>query len=353
MTIVHVVGARPNFPKMAPVYRGLEDVSRKQVVVHTGQHFDANMSEVFFRDLGIGDPEINLEVRGGSHASQTARAMTGLESAFEQVAASLVVVYGDVNSTLACAIVAKKLGLAVVHVESGLRSRDRTMPEEQNRLMVDAIADLLLCTSADAVDNLVAENHSKEATRLVGNTMIDSLYRVLGRAARAPVSPDYAVATFHRPSNVDSVENARGVVAALKCVSARVPIVLPLHPRSRSSLFSLGLGDLEDVRVVDPMGYREFCHLVAGSRVVITDSGGIQEETTALGVPCLTMRSSTERPVTVWHGSNRLVNIETLAPALDEVLLDAWRPEGIPELWDGAAGQRAAHAISKFEESWR
>ncbi|MFJ2519789.1 non-hydrolyzing UDP-N-acetylglucosamine 2-epimerase [Cellulosimicrobium cellulans] len=353
MTIVHVVGARPNFPKMAPVYRALEALQVDQTVVHTGQHFDANMSGVFFRDLGIGDPEVDLEVRGGSHAEQTARAMLRLETTFKNVPDPTVVVYGDVNSTLAGAIVGKKLGLGVVHVESGLRSRDMTMPEEQNRLMVDAIADLLLCTSSDAVDNLLAEGRASESIRLVGNTMIDSLYRVLESSGGNKPGDTYAVGTFHRPSNVDSRESAIEVVETLRSVASRLPLTLPLHPRSRGSLFSLGLAEIPNIRVVEPMGYREFCHLVAGASLVVTDSGGIQEETTALGIPCLTLRENTERPITILQGSNRLVSSQTIEAAIDEVLSDRWRPGGIPELWEGAAGPRAATAILEFEERAR
>lgn len=350
MTIVHVVGARPNFPKMAPVYRSLEGLQVDQTVVHTGQHFDANMSGIFFRDLGIGDPEVNLEVRGGSHAEQTARAMLRLETTFQNVPDPTVVVYGDVNSTLAGAIVGKKLGLSVVHVESGLRSRDMTMPEEQNRLMVDAIADLLLCTSSDAVDNLLAEGRGQESIRLVGNTMIDSLYRVLEDSSGSNREGAYAVGTFHRPSNVDSLESAREVVAALRSVASRLPLTLPLHPRSRRSLLSLGLAKIPNVRVVEPMGYRDFCHLVAGASLVVTDSGGIQEETTALGIPCLTLRDSTERPITILQGSNRLVTSAAIGTAVDDVLADSWRPAGVPQFWEGAAGPRAAAAILAFAE---
>ncbi|WP_082379716.1 non-hydrolyzing UDP-N-acetylglucosamine 2-epimerase [Cellulosimicrobium cellulans] len=349
MTVLHVVGARPNFPKMAPVFRGLGQGRIAQSIVHTGQHFDRNMSEVFFHDLGIPNPDLNLDIRGGSHAVQTAKAMMGLETAFSELAPSLVVVYGDVNSTLAAAVVAKKHNLPLVHVEAGLRSRDMTMPEEQNRVMVDAVADLLLCTSPDAVENLVAEGRPRSSTRLVGNTMIDSLFRVVEFGIRPPESGEkYAVATFHRPSNVDSTESARKVVAAVQAVAARMPLVLPLHPRSREPLNTLGLADIANVQVVAPMGYREFCRLVAGSRVVITDSGGIQEETTALGIPCLTMRANTERPVTITSGSNQLVDSASLNTVLDAVLADEWQPAGVPILWDGESGPRAAAAITHF-----
>ena len=351
--VLHVTGARPNFPKAAPVMRALERRGVSQRLVHTGQHHDERLSEVFFRQLGLPEPDINLGVGSGSHARQTAAMMTGLEEVFEKLEPGLVVVYGDVNSTLAAALVAAKLGVRLAHVEAGLRSLDRTMPEEVNRVVTDRLADLLLATSADAVAHLAAEGLDRTAIHLVGNPMIDTLLANLDRfdvaAARARHGLDgrYVVATLHRPSNVDSAADATELTRALHAVADLVEVVLPLHPRGRDRLRSVGLFDHPRVRVTEPLGYVEFLGLVNGAEAVVTDSGGVQEETTVLGVPCLTVRATTERPVTITHGTNRLVTRGKLAASVERCLR-AGRPASwtVPPLWDGRAGERIATLIT-------
>ncbi len=355
--LVHVVGARPNFVKAAPVLRGLEALGVPQRLVHTGQHYDVAMSDVFFRDLDLPRPDESLGVGSGSHASQTAALMVALEKVFTSHPPPLAVVYGDVNSTIAAAIVCAKLGIPTAHVEAGLRSFDRSMPEEINRVVTDSLADLLLVTSPEGLDNLAREGVDGERVHLVGNPMIDTLLRHLERFDPGPVRqrlgvPErYAVATIHRPANVDQPDAARRIVLALQEAVARIAVVLPLHPRGRASLEGAGLAELADrgLMVLDPLGYLDFLSLVRGSSAVITDSGGIQEETTILGIPCLTLRPNTERPITITHGTNRLVEPEALGPALDRALAgeQAMPPDG-PPLWDGHAGERIAGVI----EAW-
>ncbi|HTY71980.1 MAG TPA: UDP-N-acetylglucosamine 2-epimerase (non-hydrolyzing) [Actinomycetes bacterium] len=353
--VVHVTGARPNFPKAAPVISALDKLGVEQLLVHTGQHYDARMSEVFFRQLGLPEPDINLEVGSGTHAVQTAAIMVGLEELFLARRPVLVVVYGDVNSTVAAALVAAKLLIPVAHVEAGLRSFDMTMPEEVNRRLTDQLSELLLVTSADAVGHLANEGLAVERIHFVGNPMIDTLLANLdrydaaaARASRGLVGP-YAVATLHRPSNVDAEEAARDLVAALHGVADLVDLVLPLHPRGRTMLESVGLLDHPRLHVEEPLGYVEFMGLVRGAALVLTDSGGVQEETTVLGVPCLTMRPNTERPVTITDGTNRLVRPENLLEAAREVLA---RPPGerwpVPPLWDGHAGERIGRVIERW-----
>lgn len=351
--IVHVVGARPNFPKMAPVEAALRAHQHSQLVVHTGQHFDTAMSETFFSDLGIPTPDVNLDVHGGSHADLTARVMIGIDRFLDEVSPLGIVVYGDVNSTLAATLVAVKREVPVVHVEAGLRSGDRSMPEEINRIVVDALADLLLATSPDAIDNLRREGRPDAAMRFVGNTMIDSLVTALPHLPRhqdvVPGLPSrYAVATFHRPANVDTPEAALAVVDTLRQLTEQVHVVLPLHPRSRAPLDAAGLGNVDGVTLTSPLPYLEFIALVRGASLVVTDSGGIQEESTWLGVPCLTFRDSTERPITLTHGTNRLVGIGTFPAALRDALQTTGHDGPIPPRWDGHAGERAAAEISHF-----
>lgn len=352
-TVLHVTGARPNFPKAAPVLRALDRLGVPQRLVHTGQHHDERLSEVFFRQLDLPEPDMNLGVGSGTHARQTAAMMTGLEEVFEKLEPATIVVYGDVNSTLAAALVAAKLGIRLAHVEAGLRSFDRTMPEEVNRVVTDRLADLLLATSADAVAHLAAEAVDRSAIHLVGNPMIDTLLANIHRfdvgAARDRhgLTDRYVVATLHRPSNVDTPDDAAALVSALHAVADQVEVVLPLHPRGRERLRSAGLFDHPSVRVTDPLGYVEFLGLVNGAEAVITDSGGVQEETTVLGVPCLTVRTTTERPVTITHGTNRLVTRVAL-PREVERCLRAGRPSSwpVPPLWDGHAGERIAALIA-------
>jgi UDP-N-acetylglucosamine 2-epimerase (non-hydrolysing) len=351
--VLHVTGARPNFPKAAPVLRALTARGVPQLLVHTGQHYDEQMFEVFFRQLGLPEPDINLGVGSGSHARQTAAIMTGIEDVLTERRPAMVVVYGDVNSTVAAALVAAKLRIPVAHVEAGLRSFDPTMPEEVNRMVTDRLSDLLLATSADAVAHLGNEGVPADRIHLVGNPMIDTLLANLDRfdadAARAAhgVPDRYVVATLHRPGNVDRPDDAAALVKSLHAVADQVELVLPLHPRGRAGLRAAGLFDHSGVRVVDPLGYVEFLGLVREAAAVVTDSGGVQEETTVLGVPCLTVRPNTERPVTITHGTNRLVTRERLPEAV-EAALRAGRPESwpTPPLWDGHAGERIAGVLA-------
>src|SRR5918997_241440 len=323
LKVINVVGARPNFMKVAPIVEAMRRRGAEfaPLVVHTGQHYDERMSDAFFRDLGLPAPDVHLGVGSGTHARQTAAVMERFEPVVLGEKPDWVVVVGDVNSTLACALVCAKLGVRVAHVEAGLRSRDRTMPEEINRLLTDQIADLLLTPSPDADRNLLAEGIPPERIRLVGNVMIDSLLKQLVRAGASPVREelgaagrDYAVVTLHRPSNVDDPAVLRGILSALTRISERLPVVFPIHPRTRKNLDEFGLLKTNKeggrVRLVEPLGYLDFLRLYSGARLVLTDSGGIQEETTALGIPCLTLRENTERPVTVELGTNRVVGTD-------------------------------------------
>ncbi len=350
--LLHVVGARPNFIKAAPVVAALRAAGVRQQVVHTGQHYDRAMSGVFFEELGLPEPDLNLGVGSGSHAGQTAALLVALEAAFLSEAPDRVVVYGDVNSTLAAALVCAKLVIPVAHVEAGLRSFDATMPEEVNRRVTDLLSDLLFVTAPEGRDNLAAEGISGVRVVYVGNPMIDTLLAHLDRLQPGPVlarlglAVPYAVATLHRPANVDTPAAAATLVAALRDATARLPIVLPLHPRGRATLAAAGLEDIPGLRVVDPLGYVDFLSLVRGAAVVITDSGGIQEETTVLDVPCLTLRPNTERPITLTAGTNRLVTPGELGPAVDAVLAGAQRRVGDgPPGWDGHAGERIAAVL--------
>ncbi|MBT0994615.1 UDP-N-acetylglucosamine 2-epimerase (non-hydrolyzing) [Cellulomonas sp. DKR-3] len=350
--VLHVTGARPNFPKAAPVVAALRARQVEQVLVHTGQHYDDKMSEVFFRDLRLPRPDINLGVGSGTQAGQTAAIMTALETVFLERRPAMVVVYGDVNSTVAAALVAAKLQIPIAHVEAGLRSFDWTMPEEVNRVVTDRLSDVVLATSPDAIAHLAHEGVPAERIHLVGNPMIDTLL-----AARDRFTPDvvaalglpdepYAVATLHRPGNVDDPADVAALVAAVHAVADQVRVVLPLHPRGRGRLEDAGLLDHAGVSVTDPLGYLDFMGLVDGAQLVVTDSGGVQEETTVLGVPCLTLRPNTERPVTITHGTNRLVTREALPQAVADALA-AGRPAAwpVPPLWDGHAGERIADVL--------
>ncbi|MGC4875766.1 non-hydrolyzing UDP-N-acetylglucosamine 2-epimerase [Micromonospora sp. DT43] len=351
--VLHVAGARPNFPKAAPVIRALERHGVRQRLVHTGQHYDDRMSEVFFRQLRLPEPDLNLGVGSGSHASQTAAVMTGLEELMVADRPALTVVYGDVNSALAAALVAAKLGIPVAHVEAGLRSFDRSMPEEINRVVVDHVSDLLFATSPDALANLETEGIPAEKVHLVGNPMIDTLlanldrFDVAGIRAALALPERYVVATLHRPGNVDDAADAVDLVKAMHAVADHLPVVLPLHPRGRRHLENAGLLSHRAMRVIEPLGYLEFVSLVRGAAVVVTDSGGVQEETTMLGVPCLTLRPNTERPITITHGTNRLVTRSTLAEAVANTLATGrLAVRATPPLWDGAAGERIARIIA-------
>lgn len=351
--IVHIVGARPNFMKAAPVVRAVGELGLLQRVVHTGQHYDEAMSDVFFRQLRLPEPDENLGVGSGSHAAQTATLLTALEESFLRTPPALVVVYGDVNSTLAASLVAAKLQIPVAHVEAGLRSFDMTMPEEVNRRVTDVLADLLFATSPDAIGHLANEGVDPSRIHFVGNPMIDTLLANVDRfdpdrfRSEHGLESRYAVATLHRPSNVDDPQTAGRVVSALQKVSELVPVVLPLHPRGRQVLASVGLESGSRVRVVEPLGYVEFLSAVRGADLVVTDSGGVQEETTMLGVPCLTLRPNTERPITITHGTNRLATPDDLPTVAGDILAGRGpRPAEPPPLWDGHAGERIARVIA-------
>jgi UDP-N-acetylglucosamine 2-epimerase (non-hydrolysing) len=350
--LAHVVGARPNFIKAAPVITALRDAGVEQQLIHTGQHYDRALSDVFFEELELPVPDRNLGVGGGSHASQTAALLLALEEAILAQRPDRVVVYGDVNSTLAAALVCAKLLVPVAHVEAGLRSFDDTMPEEINRRVTDLLSDLLFVTAPEGEVNLAAEGITGEAVVFVGNPMIDTLLRHLDRLQPGPIRtrlgiPErYGVATLHRPANVDTPEAATTLVAAFREATRRLPIVLPLHPRGREMLLGAGLDGVPGLHVIEPLGYVEFLSLVRGAAVVITDSGGIQEETTVLDVPCLTLRPNTERPITITAGTNRLVTATGLGAALDAALTGGQARTGDgPPGWDGHAGERIAAVL--------
>lgn len=340
--------------KIAPIYaemkrRGGEfDVK----IVHTGQHYDAAMSDSFFTDLGMPRPDVYLGVGSGSHAVQTAKIMTEFEPVVAEEKPSWVVVVGDVNSTIACALVCAKLGIKVAHVEAGLRSRDRTMPEEINRILTDSISDLLLTTSQDADENLKNEGIPAEKIRFVGNVMIDSLLAHLKLSERSTIRADlgvegreYGVITLHRPSNVDSAETFLPLIDALTDVANDLPLIFPAHPRTRARIDEFGVGasiERSGIKLIEPLGYLDFMRLYSGARLVLTDSGGLQEETTALGIACLTLRENTERPVTIELGTNVLVGTDPdkIRSAAAESLAAAGRKASIPPLWDGHAAAR-------------
>jgi UDP-N-acetylglucosamine 2-epimerase (non-hydrolysing) len=356
--ILHVVGARPNFMKAAPVLRALGNAGYRQSVVHTGQHYDANMSDIFFRELEIPEPDVNLAVGSGSHAQQTASIMTGFEPVVLERNPDLVMVYGDVNSTVAAALVCAKLQIPVAHVEAGLRSNDRSMPEEINRLLTDQLSDLLFTPSEDANRNLQREGIPAERVHLVGNVMIDTLVRLLPRALENKTKgfpADYALVTLHRPSNVDDPEVLRQILSAMLSVSNHrdkekaLAVIFPVHPRTRQRIAQFGIAT-EGLHLCDPLSYLDFLALQSGATVVITDSGGIQEETTFLGVPCLTLRANTERPVTVEIGTNVLIGNDTNQLRIELTkILDGKNKKGtIPPLWDGHAGERIARIVQEY-----
>jgi UDP-N-acetylglucosamine 2-epimerase (non-hydrolysing) len=354
--ILHVVGARPNFMKVAPILAQLRKRAEvAQVLVHTGQHYDAKMSDVFFQDLGMPDPDVHLGVGSGSHAQQTAKVMVEIEPVLAREKPDVVVIAGDVNSTVAVALVASKMGLSIAHVEAGLRSRDWSMPEEINRVLTDRLSDLLFTPSRDGDENLRQEGIDPSRVHFVGNVMIDSLNAALPRARESRIHERlelrrkaYALATLHRPANVDDPAALSRLLSALSEVAAQLPVVFPIHPRTRSRL-PAGF-EAAGLKLVEPLGYLDFLALTAEARLVMTDSGGIQEETTALGVPCLTMRENTERPVTVDVGTNQLVGTdpEKAVTAAREVLAGRARRGRIPELWDGRAAERVAEILVRF-----
>ncbi|MBL8175194.1 MAG: UDP-N-acetylglucosamine 2-epimerase (non-hydrolyzing) [Bryobacterales bacterium] len=356
VSLALIAGARPNFMKIAPLVHALSgDADFDPILVHTGQHYDDNMSGQFFRDLDIPPPRYHLEVGSGSHAQQTAEIMKRLEPVLLETRAAGLIVVGDVNSTVAGALVAAKLGIKVVHVEAGLRSFDRSMPEEINRIVTDSISDLLLITEESGRANLLREGIAAERIHAVGNLMIDSLKKNLARALESDVverlqlPQRYGLVTLHRPANVDDSRQLGEILGALEAIGGEVPLIWPMHPRTKARIESNGVRLPNQLRFTDPLGYLDFLCLQAKSAVVLTDSGGIQEETTVLGVPCLTLRDNTERPVTVEHGTNRLAGTKK------QTILAAWencktnpRTGLQPPLWDGQAGLRCRAVLRQF-----
>lgn len=355
--IVSVAGARPNFMKVAPVHRALIAAGCDSTIVHTGQHYDEGMSQIFFDDLGLERPEYYLGVGSGSHSWQIAEVMQRLEPVLVERRPDLVVVVGDVNSTVAGALTATKLDLPVAHVEAGLRSYDRSMPEETNRVVTDVVSDLLFAPSRDAVDNLLREGISQEKIHLVGNVMIDSLETLLPAASNSKILESlslpkggYFLATLHRPTNVDEPGALKRAVGILENVGSLLPVVLVAHPRTTRRLDDFGIQSRDnELRIVEPLGYIDFLQLMRCARGVLTDSGGIQEETTVLGIPCLTLRENTERPITVTEGTNRVVGLdESAVLEAAQAIATTERPTPRrPELWDGKAAHRIAEVITR------
>jgi UDP-N-acetylglucosamine 2-epimerase (non-hydrolysing) len=366
-SVLCIVGARPNYMKMAPLLRAFaaEPAMPPAVLVHTGQHYDPALNDRLFDDLELPAPDVNLGVGSGSHAVQTAEVMKRIEPVIDQYAPSCIVVVGDVNSTIAVGLVAVKKGIPVVHVEAGLRSYDRAMPEEINRVLTDAISALLYTTERSAHDNLAREGISGEQVRFVGNLMIDSLHAALPKAVApadamraegvdpAFVAGTFGVVTLHRPSNVDAADTLAEVIDILRATSERLPLVWPIHPRARANLERFGLGArLAKARIalVGPQGYLQMVGLMQKARLVLTDSGGVQEETTALGVPCLTLRDNTERPITVEHGTNTLVRRDRaqVLGLVDDILANGGKHGRSPELWDGRTAPRIAADMAQW-----
>jgi UDP-N-acetylglucosamine 2-epimerase (non-hydrolysing) len=360
LKVLNIVGARPNFMKIAPIYAEMKrrDSEFLPIIVHTGQHYDAAMSDSFFIDLGMPKPDVHLNVGSASHAVQTAKIMMEFEPIVLEHKPDWVLVVGDVNSTIACTLVCAKLGIKVAHVEAGLRSFDRTMPEEINRILTDSISDLLLTPSPDGNENLKKEGIPDEKVKLVGNVMIDSLLRNLKIAESSIIREElnltenkYAVMTLHRPSNVDNKETFSGLLEALLKISERLPIIFPAHPRTRGKIEEFGFSEKvenSNIKLIEPLGYLDFMRLYSGAKLVLTDSGGLQEETTALGIPCLTLRENTERPITIEMGTNILVgtNPDKIKQTAFDVLANNNNKDAkIPPLWDGKTAERICDAL--------
>ena len=356
--ILTIVGARPNFMKAAPIHMAFDRAGHEHHIIHTGQHYDEAMSKVFFDDLGMPKPAEYLNVGSSSHAVQTATIMMGLEKVFLERKPALVNVVGDVNSTLAAALVATKLHIPVAHTEAGLRSRNWAMPEEVNRIVTDAVSDLLLTPSADADENLIAEGKNPEGIVRVGNVMIDTLFMNLERCKSVDTPKryglehgTYAVLTLHRPSNVDDKDTFTRILGALEAIAKKVPLVFPVHPRTEKQMNRFGLRDRfagsAGVRLIEPLGYLEFMSLTSRAKLVLTDSGGLQEETTALGIPCITLREQTERPITVTEGTNVVVGSDPtlIATEAEKALSGQAKAGRVPELWDGKAAERIVDAV--------
>lgn len=364
MKKIHLIAAaRPNFMKVAPLYHALAAADWcEPVLVHTGQHYDKLMSDVFFRDLGLPKPDHHLEIGSGSHAEQTGGVMIAYEKVCQADRPDWIIVVGDVNSTAACAQVGTKLWIPVVHLEAGLRSGDRRMPEEINRLVTDAIADVLWTPSEDADENLAREGVPASRIDRIGNIMIDSFEMLRDRIEASSAQADlglsgggYALVTLHRPSNVDQAETLQPIVSALAAVADELPIVFVAHPRTMKSLERFGLLETLSaqprIKLLEPLPYIDFMNVVTGAKAVITDSGGLQEETTYLGIPCLTLRENTERPITMTMGTNRLVPVSDLSARIDDVLAGKWPAGQVPPLWDGRTAARAVEALQRRSEA--
>lgn len=363
MKIILVVGARPNFMKIAPIWFEMSRLKSyfKPILLHTGQHYDYEMSKVFFEDLHLPKPEYFLGIGSGTHAEQTARIMIEFEKVLQKERPDLVIVVGDVNSTLACSVTAKKLQTPIAHVEAGLRSFDMTMPEEINRKVTDAISDILFTPSMDGNQNLLQEGVDPIKIHFVGNIMIDSLIKVLNQMIKLDEDRilrefglekgHYVLVTLHRPSNVDEKETLWKILNFLNTLSPRIPVIFPVHPRTKKNMNGFGLnGSIHrNFKIIDSVRYREFIALEKNPQFVLTDSGGIQEETTYLHIPCLTLRSNTERPVTIIEGTNELVTIDQLEEKTELILTGRWKQGKIPKLWDGETGQRIVEVLKKTE----
>jgi UDP-N-acetylglucosamine 2-epimerase (non-hydrolysing) len=359
LKIINVVGARPNLPKIAPLMREMRRHPEiEPILVHTGQHYDEKLSDIFFRQMGIPAPDVNLEVGSGSHAEQTAEVLKRVEPVLIERKPDVVIVVGDVNSTIAVSLAAVKLGIRVAHVEAGLRSFDRTMPEEINRILTDAIADLLFVTEEDAIEHLLREGRPRSAIHFVGNVMIDSLRHFLPIAQESSIGRDlglvdgqswrrFAVLTLHRPSNVDSAGKLGELMSAIEAVANELPVVFPVHPRTKQRLAEAGAITNRQLRIIEPVGYLDFLCLLSRATIVLTDSGGIQEETTALGVPCLTLRENTERPITISQGTNLVVGTDPtqIINAARAVLAGDSKAGRIPPFWDGKAAERIVETL--------
>jgi UDP-N-acetylglucosamine 2-epimerase (non-hydrolysing) len=362
LKIINIVGARPNFMKIAPIISAFRASGKiEPLLVHTGQHYDEKMSTLFFHQLRIPKPDINLEVGSSSHAIQTANIMKSLEPVLLEHKPEAVLVVGDVNSTIACGLVTVKLGIKLIHVEAGLRSFDRTMPEEINRILTDSISDLLFCTEQSGVDNLIKEGISKEKIFLVGNVMIDTLLSHKEKADKSDIleklclnENDFAALTLHRPSNVDDKVVFSRIIDALEIIQKDMPVIFPIHPRTKQNLKSFNLEKrlerLSNLRLIEPLGYLDFLKIMSCAKLVLTDSGGIQEETTILKVPCLTLRENTERPVTVKSGLNIIVgtNPQKIIKAYKDIISVKTKRTSIPPFWDGYAAQRIVKVILKM-----
>jgi len=361
MKIINIVGARPNFIKIAPIMRQmLKSSVIEPILCHTGQHYDIEMSKRFFEELNIPAPDISLEVGSETHAKQVARIMERFDDVCESQKPDGILVVGDVNSTMACSLVAAKKGIQIIHVEAGIRSFDREMPEEINRMVTDAITDLLLPPSRDAVDNLLKEGQPAGKIHLVGNIMIDTLMDFQPQILKSEIlsqlgigERNYALVTLHRPSNVDNIPAFKRILLALAKIQERIPVVFPVHPRTRKNLDDPELkaitSDMPGLVLCDPLGYFDFGRLVSACRMVITDSGGIQEESTVYGIPCITIRENTERPITIWEGTNELAGTDTakIIKFAEQILDGKWKAGRIPELWDGHTAERIIDCIEK------